>query len=233
MHRKVWEWCFISQALNNHGVLMPGKSGLGFAVGQEPLTAMFASLGARVTATDLYADQAAAGGWIETSQHAGGYEAINKRNICNDAQLRKRVEFRFADMNRIDESFAGRYDFIWSSCAFEHLGSLQHGTDFVINAMRCLRPGGIAVHTTEFNISSNSATVSEGPTVLYRRRDIQELSSRLKMLGYAMYDVDWDIGATSVDAFVDLPPYTHQTHLKLKIGGYTVSSIGLIIVAQH
>src|SRR4051812_48305690 len=36
-HRKLWEDCFILQALWEAGMLAPGRRALGFAVGQEPL----------------------------------------------------------------------------------------------------------------------------------------------------------------------------------------------------
>ncbi|MGA2474666.1 MAG: hypothetical protein ABSG39_14435, partial [Acidimicrobiales bacterium] len=37
LHRKMWEWLFIAEALRERGVLVPGCSGLGFGVGKEPL----------------------------------------------------------------------------------------------------------------------------------------------------------------------------------------------------
>jgi hypothetical protein len=33
-HRKLWEFCFIYQALLERGMLVPGKRGLGFGVGK-------------------------------------------------------------------------------------------------------------------------------------------------------------------------------------------------------
>ena len=32
-----------------------------------------------------------------------------------------------------------------------------------------------------------------------------------------------------LDKYVDIPPYTQDKHLKLKLGEYTTTSIGLII----
>ena len=228
LHRKVWEWCFIAQALQDNDMLRPGKIGLGFAVGQEPLTALFATRGANIVATDLFTAEAQANGWVDTAQHASGYEAINLRGICEENRLRELVEFRFADMNRISHEFNARFDFVWSSCALEHLGSLEHGLQFIRNAMACLKPGGVAVHTTEFNVSSNEGTISSGPTVLYRRRDIEQLAEQLRAAGHSI-EIDWDQGASLADGFVDLPPYAHATHLKLQIKQYVVTSIGLII----
>lgn len=212
-------------------MLQPGMRGLGFAVGQEPLTALFASMGARILATDLYTRDALERGWIETDQHADGFSAINKKGLCGERQFRERVHFKFADMNRIGPELHGGFDFLWSSCAFEHLGSLEHGKQFVLNAMDCLKPGGVAVHTTEYNVSSSLSTVEEGETVLYRNGDIRDLVGRLRRAGHHI-EVDYDPGRGAADAFIDAPPYAHATHLKLRIGEYTATSIGLIVTKR-
>ena len=43
MHRKLWEFVYVVQALYERGMLAEGKQGLAFAVGQEPLPSLFAS----------------------------------------------------------------------------------------------------------------------------------------------------------------------------------------------
>ena len=72
------------------------------------------------------------------------------------------------------------FNFTWSACAFEHLGSIKLGQEFIQNQMHCLRPGGVAVHTTEYNVLSNADTISEGETVLFRRRDVERIVKHLK-----------------------------------------------------
>ncbi|MBU2768488.1 hypothetical protein HAP94_20520 [Acidithiobacillus ferrivorans] len=54
-HRKLWEFCYIAQQLYVFGALAPGKSGLGFGCGEEPLPSLWATFGAASTATDLHA----------------------------------------------------------------------------------------------------------------------------------------------------------------------------------
>lgn len=228
LHRKIWEWCFICEALAERGMLRPGKRGLGFAVGQEPLTAMFARMGASILATDLFVDRAEEMGWVDTGQHADSYDALNDRGLCDPKEFNRLVKFQFADMNDIGTSFDGQFDFLWSSCAFEHLGDLQKGTQFVRNAIRCLKPGGYAVHTTEFNLSSNEETVEQGNTVLYRRRDIEELMESLRAEGHDI-TMDWDEGNGYADQTVDVPPYKQHVHLRVQIEQHRVTSIGLII----
>jgi Methyltransferase domain len=124
------------------------------------------------------------------------------------------------------------FDFIWSSCAFEHLGTLQTGLDFVVEAMSLLKPGGIAVHTTEFNVSSNDATVAEGWAVIYRRSDIERLDGQLRLVCCALEPVDFEAGRHRHDLQYDYPPYFQngRKHIKLLLEGYVSTSVLLIAV---
>jgi len=227
VHRKMWEWLFISEALAERGMLGPGRRGCGFGVGREPLVALFASLGCRLVATDLEPDRAMAAGWTDTgNEYAGDLARLNDHNLCDERSFLDRVSYRYVDMTEIPDDLVG-FDFTWSSCALEHLGSLAAGVDFVIAQMRCLSPGGVAVHTTELNVSSDDETVESGATVLYRRRDIVALADRLRRLGYRI-TLDLTGGDSPADEHVDLPPYS-DTHLRTRLGEHTTTSVALII----
>lgn len=228
MHRKLWEWCFITDVLHEDGKLTPESSGLGFAVGREPLVAYFASKGVSILASDLDVERAASAGWVGSNEHAASLEILNERNICPPTLFTDKVRFQEVDMNNFSSQELGSFDFVWSSCAFEHLGSLEHGLRFVENSMACVKSGGIAVHTTEFNVGSNDSTHSEGGTVIYRRRDIDELVNRLRRAGHSIR-VKYNFGDQPADYNVDVPPYTHDVHLKLHLMGHTTTSIGLVI----
>ncbi len=93
--------------------------------------------------------------------------------------------------------------------------------------MDCLRPGGVAVHTTEYLVSSNEQTVEEGGTVFYRHRDVEELVTRLRRLGHAI-DVDYTEGTTPDDLHVDVPPYS-DVHLRTELSGYVTTSLALVV----
>lgn len=227
LHRKIWEWCFITQALSERDLLKSGVSGLGFAVGTEPLASKFCSLGASVMATDVAADIADEKGWVDTNQHASSLESLNSRNLCEPTTFAERCTFRSVDMNHIPDDL-GTYDFIWSSCALEHLGSLELGEQFIYNSLKCLKPGGFAVHTTEYNCSSNSDTIKTGGTVLYRKKDIQNIVANLQKEGH-LIEMDFATGDMPEDDFIDVPPYKHNPHLKLKFAKYVITSAGLII----
>ena len=239
-HRKYWEWAYMAQALHERDMLRPGRSGLGFAVGQEPLTAMFASLGCRVVPSDLATEEAEEKGWTKTKQHAANLDALNAKGVCPDDVFRDNVSFRHVDMNRIpDDLLQGTFDFCWSSCSMEHLGSIDLGERFFVNSLRCLRPGGVAVHTTEFNLSSRSETTRTGNTVMFLRRDVERMADTVRSLG-CFIDIDWSEGDGPFDRDVDMPPWegkwdpgaaahTWEPHLKLIHDNHVITSIGLIV----
>jgi len=227
LHRKQWEFCFIAESLFEFGVLTPGARGLGFGVGQEPLPALFASYGCEIVATDLGEDQAAITGWANSRQHMKTLAQMNSRTICEQAAFDRLVTMSIADMNKIPEDLRG-FDFTWSSCSLEHLGSLEQGLEFVRNSLDCLRPGGVAVHTTEYNVSSDNDTVAKGGTVIYRRQDIERLAEALRSEGHDI-ELDFDLGKGPADVYVDVAPYCNAPHLKLALWQFTTTSIGLVV----
>lgn len=227
MHRKLWEFCYITQALDERGMLAPGRRGLGFAVGLEPLPSYFASRGCTILATDLGADEAAKGGWVEGGQHADALGALNTRGLCPPAEFAERVAFRPLDMRRLPDDL-GTFDFIWSSCSLEHLGTMGRGERFVLESLKYLKPGGVAVHTTEYNLSSNLFTVTRGHDVIFRRRDLERIQRGVRERGFRM-ELDLREGDGPIDRMVDRPPYRQDNHLRLKLGFFTSTSVGMVI----
>jgi hypothetical protein len=131
-------------------------------------------------------------------------------------------------MNAISEDLRN-FDFLWSSCAFEPLGSIDHGLNYVVKAMECLRPGGVAVHTTEFNVTSNFSTIESRNLSVFRRCDFDRLERMLKPVGAKLCPINFNPGDTPLDLHYDLPPYRDVPHLKLQIDKCIVTSIGLVM----
>jgi hypothetical protein len=242
-HRKVWEECFVAQALWEAGMLAPRRRGLGFAVGRELLPAFLAAQGVEVLATDLRARDPRAERWDSTGQHASGTDHLFYPHLIERAAFDARIAFRPVDMTAIPEDLRqGEFDFLWSVCSLEHLGSLAAGTDFVLRAMACLRPGGVAVHTTEYNLAETGPTLEGGGTVLYQRAHLEALGERLAAEGHRLVPIDFGQGQGVLDLFVDLPPFAHADgaqlvadtpHLRMALAEYVATSIGFVVQAAR
>ncbi len=230
--RKIWEWYAITQALEERDMLRPGRTGIGFAVGQEPLPAMFAAKGASVLATDQPVVDSMSS-WIGTGQHAADITPLWKPWLLDSATFHDRVHFQPVDMRDLSPLGGQLVDFVWSSCSLEHLGSLEAGLRFVQDSTRLLRPGGVAVHTTEFNLSSDTATVETGDSVLYRRQDLERLDRRLRSQCAGLARLDLWGGTEQRDLAWDHEPFFGhgRAHLKLRLHGHIVTSVLLIVHA--
>lgn len=240
-HRKAWESAFVLQGLWEAGMMAPGRRGLGFAVGREPLPAILVARGAEVLATDLDAGDRRAASWASTNQNAGRVEDLFRPALVERDAFLARCSFRAVDMNAIPPDLAGGFDFLWSTCSFEHLGSIQRGLDFVVAAMACLKPGGVAVHTTEFRLDGEGPLLDNWGTVLFGRRDMEALRERLLAAGHVIAPIDYGPGRGVLDDYVDVPPFGRQRgegfarvyapHLRLSVDGIPATSIGLVIRA--
>lgn len=239
-HRKLWEYAFVLQTLFERGKLAPGMRGLGFGCGEEPIASYLASKGIDVTVTDLEPARARGLGWVETGQHATALEQAFKPEIIAKEAFDRRVRLEYVDMNDIPAHLAGKYDFCWSICALEHLGSIEQGLRFVERAMSTLKPGGLAVHTTEFNYLSQDDTISHGPVVMFLRKHLTDVKGRLERAGHKVKDIDFDVGDGILDCFIDVPPYAWEGrdkypwengvgHVKLSLDGFPCTCFGLIV----
>jgi len=235
-HRKVWEDCFALQAMWEAGVLREGSQGLCFGAGAEPLPSYLASRGVDVLATDLAPDDAAAAQWMETGQHASP-DRLFRPELVDRATFDRRISFRHVDMNDIPDDLAGRFDVCWSLCSLEHVGSTAQALAFIERSLDCLKPGGFAVHTTEYNLSSETDTLTTGACVIFTRPQIEALCDRLRAAGHEVFPVSFHTGSQPLDRFIDLPPWlspnalspSDPPHLRLALAGYAVTSIALLL----
>jgi hypothetical protein len=230
LHRKVWEEAYVVNTLRSK--LKPGMKGIVFGVGEERLPSLFASYGCEILATDLNPKEEASQGWANTAQ-LGSLDKIYKDDLINRKSFDRLVSFEYADMNNIGEHLHGQFDFCWTLCAFEHLGSIEKGLHFIENTGKLLKSGGISAHTTEFNYSRKD-TIDNWATVLFRKQDFENLYNRLS--SYELPSVNYDVGVNPVDSFIDMPPYAwheghnenlNHCHLKLMVDGFPSTCFGL------
>jgi hypothetical protein len=228
LHRKLWEWLYITRKLRDYGVLAEGARGLCFGSGKEPLPAIFAQLGCKITATDAPV-ATVAGTWADSDQHAQGLADLQRPDIIDNKTFAERVAFECCDMNAISKHLTS-FDFCWSSSSLDHLGSLKKGIDFIIHSVEeTLKVGGVACHTTELNLSSDTHTVETENLSVYRRCDLEYLAAEVRARGHEIAPFIIKTGCSPIDYFVDVPPYSGAPHLKLQVEHYVITSVGIVI----
>ncbi len=239
-HRKIWELCFVLQSIYNRGHIRAGAKGLGFGCGTEALPSYFAAHGVSIMATDQAPQSAEQAGWVHTGQHATALDQCFMPHLVDRAQFDRNVAMRFVDMNDIPDDLTD-FDFCWSICALEHLGSIDHGLRFIENSLKTLRPGGLSVHTTEFNIREDGPTIDNWPSVAFQRRHMERITATLRAQGHKVAPFDYSLGDGPLDRFVDLPPFVQDlpdninqwlgppAHIKLAMDGLVVTCIGIAV----
>lgn len=240
LHRKNWEFAYVLQSLFNGGHLKNGKRGLGFGCGTEPIPSYLAAQGLFVTMTDLPPEDSRAVVWSASNQHTRTLDHARVKHLVGRDTFERQVGLRYVDMNAIPGDLVD-YDFCWSICALEHLGSIRQGLDFIRNSLHTLRPGGTAVHTTELNVHPNGPTIDNWPTVLFQRKHMELLAEELRREGHKIAPLDFHLGDRPMDRFVDLPPWHDGTkgplnewlgdpcHLKVAVDGFAATCFGVIV----
>ncbi len=223
LHRKLWEFCVVAQVAVENGLTEHARV-LGFGCGLEDMPSWFAKMGAYVEATDQpIADPL----WTQTGQYGAQRELMWKPDICTWAEFDRQVLYRTVDMNDIRwDLLQGQYDLTWSCGSFEHLGSLERGLSFFYQQMSCLRPGGLAIHTTEFN-AADGMTLENHEMVFFQQKHLTQLAQRLTDQGDRLWPLDLTAGDEEADAHIDTEPWG-VPHLSLQIGGYVTTSVALI-----
>lgn len=246
-HRKQWEFYVIQKEIleHFHGNIEK-KIGLGFAVGQEVLLPYFVKKGAAIIGTDLDPSSETSKGWIDSNQHLSNNVPLN--NIVDEKTFNTHFHMDYVDMNNIPAKYLhNQHDFIWSSCALEHLGSTQKGLDFIINSLACLKPGGVAVHTTEFSMSSHTEHFEHAQSAIYSRYLILNLINDIRLLGYDVKPIQFQREHSPINNHVDKPPYTNgkscencshifrdvkNTHLNLLLHDNVVSTSLYLVITK-
>jgi hypothetical protein len=228
MHRRQWEYGFLLRILDKLPQL---HKAIGFAVHDEPTVSYLASENVSVIATHLP---------LNTTEAKAGYdelffskEAINSRHIATPEQMDEYVKQDFVDMNTVESSKvwkqAGTYDLVWSLGSVGHLGTIRSALNFMEKSLELLKPGGAAVHTSEFNVGSTTATMDGDVTVLLRKSDVDLFHNCVAKKGFDMVQPCYDLGNEKIDQEYDTPPYSPTRHLRLQIGQFPATCIGFAI----
>ena len=229
LHRKGWELAWIAEHIERHfSVSLPGKRGLGIAVGVEPLCSLFPSCGADVVITDI--DPSAENikeWWVDTGQHCGG--DVEKIHGLEGGSYKENVSFSYYDMrDPLPKEWVNGFDFLWSNNSVVHIGSIGAAMDFIVRSSEALKPGGIMVHTTEYAISGPPDDSVDGANSFMRFEHIMETLRMLRKSGMIVpthHCKDWQL---IDEETVDASEKFH--HVKINSGKCVVTCVGFVAI---
>ena len=220
LRRRQWETIFIHAVLEHAGALGPGRRLLSF--GDERLAIAVAANGGAVLAADT-ADWLCKAPPDPPASEPAAYLAARlfMRGFGTDDVVLRRAQVSLDQLKG--------FDGCWSQAALQTFGSIEAGLDAVETSLHALRPGGVAVHTTYINLDSDDRTSDRPANVVFRRRDIEALMSRLLAAGHRVWPLNLHPGVgdpadVTVAEHADAVP-----NLRQEIEGQVVTSFGLVV----
>jgi SAM-dependent methyltransferase len=146
LHRKEWEFAQAVYGLRKLRRLSPDATALGLGSGTEPIVFFLAGRLRAVVATDLYAG--------DFSAHEADPRMLrDPEAFAPFSYHRERLHVRRMDATDIDYP-ADSFDIVFSLSSFEHFGSRRAQRRCLAEVHRVLRPGGVAVLTTEIVLNA-------------------------------------------------------------------------------
>jgi hypothetical protein len=223
LHRKQWEYAYTLRVMELCGALQPGRTALGIGCGNEPVAAVLAGRGLYVTVSE------------RPGFRPGGEERelasvmdLFYGGICSEEAFQLQSTWRTLDARELPLDLGG-FDLVWACSVLEELGSIEAGVDAVVKLGRLLRGGGVGVFTTQFNSASDVDTLDTPQLAVWRRLDLLNLQARLADAGCEMLPLNLSPGRLPEDAIVDEPPYQNPVHLKMRLDGQVITSVGFAI----
>lgn len=244
-NRKMWEYAFLLQSLYSAGMLKPGRRGLGLGCGNEPIPSYLTAQGCDIVAGDKPegADESI---WRQVGTYTATLDSLHWGNIISKEEFAKRCRIEYLDMNKLPEKLFGQFDFCWSVCAVEHIGGIEAGLAFLRDSLNLLKPGGVSIHTTEFNYMNIPKDFDTKGLCFFKREHFIRLAEAVKILGCEVASLDFDWGNMVFDRYLDQPPYNKNRwdilhkcgltappistpHIKLNYQGVPITCFGLVI----
>jgi hypothetical protein len=222
LHRGIWESVWVASVLASHGCIAPGKRALGLGPQRERIAALLASRAMAVHVVRI----------TETAEPSLSLQhallQLFYPEIIRIDDFDVLVGMQDGDSLDPVRGIAAEHDCVWSVGISRRLGSVAAVGNFIRRSLDALRPGGIAAHTLDINLSSEAkGGVVEGH-LAFHRADLDALVLRLVRDGYEMLPINLYPGHDAADAVIDAPPFG-LPHLKVLAGLETVGSFGLAI----
>lgn len=185
-HRKLWEFAAGVEALERGGALHDGAVGLSTGAGHEPVLYYLANRCRWLIATDIYGE----GDFVRGE--AGIQMLVDPDLFAPYAYRRRRLSA--CHMNALDLHFDdGELDFVVSFGSIEHFGGPDAALRALRETARVLRPGGVALITTEMVLDGARDTALPG-LHLFSPETLRRLVSETDGLDW-LGDCDFDVPA--------------------------------------
>lgn len=215
-HRKVWEFNQALYGLRTLRRLAPGAVALGIGAGHEEVIYFLANRIRLVVATDLYEGEYLGGeSHADVLEHPAKYAPFPYRE--------DHLQVRRMDGLALDAS-DGHYDFLFCLSSIEHFGRLDEKQRALREMFRVLKPGGVAVVTTEVVLNR----LGRGPQ--YFQRDT--LLSLASAAGFTLQQPpDWRVEAEFAAAPLALPMDVYTVpHVILRNFNTIYTSVALFLM---
>ncbi len=144
-----WQHAHVYSILARRNRLGADRRGISFGAGREPLTYAVANAVDHLLATDLYDPEST---WRTARTADPAAFLLAEPSLPVDLA---RLEVKRMDMRAIDAP-EGAFDFAYSICAFEHIGTDPDFVRHLTGVRRILKPGGVYVMTTELRLGPRS-----------------------------------------------------------------------------
>lgn len=177
-----WKIVYVLQALTRYGFLGDGATGLGFIVDGDPVVD-----GMKSTGCDL----------MLVDQGDAGAESLESDNV--DHKPVGNAASGFADYGGIRRTRIGEvpgdlrdFDFVWSHSITDRLNSIRDAFFFIEDSLRCLSPGGLAVHVVRASGNGGDNGQSGRRPLAFARQDIQRLALNIVSNGHDIAELKFD-----------------------------------------
>ena len=182
-----WQAVYTLEALRRYGMLEAGARGLGLGVADGPLPAIMASHDVSVLVAPP--PEAMAGGEADLR------DRLRRPHLGDAQRFEANVTAQSALLTPLPAEFVN-FDFLWSSDAIGQLGSVAAGMKVIEDAMACLRPRGLAVHSFAYDLG---AATQAGDVAVAQRRHVERIALILVSRGHEVAQVKIDTRGALID----------------------------------
>ncbi|MET3713208.1 hypothetical protein ABIC65_003938 [Sphingomonas trueperi] len=194
---QAWEDAIILQALRYYGALSSGAPrGLCFDRAARALPAYVASQGGSMTVIrDGLGSQAG-------DDSGDGLGPLHRPSVCTPKVFESSVHLATAATLARGEEVAD-YDFLWSRNISDTVESKAAFPHFLLDSMRYLRFGGIAIHLLRYGTSQQANPAAGGGPIHFSRPEIERLALSLVAQAQEVAQLKFaiqEIGASELNA---------------------------------